>query len=152
MAEKSKRTKAQGTKVEVSKTASTDYDDKALVFVDLNTTTKQVQWQGGQSAEIDATTFASDEKETELGLADPGEFSVEGNYAPEDDGQTLLFDAHSTKEKHVFRVTFANGWQFLFVGMVRQFSWGAQVDGLVTSNYSVRVSGKPKRVPPVPAG
>ncbi|MBF3725119.1 phage tail protein, partial [Burkholderia pseudomallei] len=72
MAEKSKRIKAQGTKVEVSKVASTDFDAADLVFVDLSTTGKQIQWQGGQSEEIDATTFASDEKESELGLPDPG--------------------------------------------------------------------------------
>ncbi|KVL39790.1 phage tail tube protein [Burkholderia sp. MSMB1835] len=154
MAEKSKRIKAQGTKVEVSKTVSTDLDDKTLVFVDLNTTSKTVQWQGGQSSEIDATTLASEEKESELGLPDPGEFSVDGNYSSDDEGQVILRAARGTGEKRVFRVTFRNGAQFLFVGMVRQYTWSAGVDGIVTSTYSIRVSGSPKEVPPpaVPAG
>ncbi|ABA60072.1 phage tail tube protein [Burkholderia multivorans] len=154
MAEKSKRTKAQGTKVEVSKTVSTDLDDNTLVFVDLNTTGKTIQWQGGQSSEIDATTLASEEKEYELGLPDPGEFSVDGNYSSDDEGQSLLRTARASGEKHVFRVTFADQSQFLFVGMVRQYTWSAAVDGIVTSTYSVRVSGAPKLVPPPapPAG
>ncbi|HEM7889423.1 phage tail tube protein [Burkholderia cepacia] len=151
MAEKSKRIKAQGTKVEVSKTVSTDLDDKTLVFVDLNTTGKTVQWQGGQSSEIDVTTLASEEKEFELGLPDPGEFSVEGNYSSDDEGQLILRAARGTGEKRVFRVTFRNAAQFLFTGMVRQYNWSAGVDGVVTSTYSVRVSGSPKEVPP-PAG
>lgn len=148
MAEKSKRIKAQGTKVEVSKTVSTDLDDKTLVFVDLNTTGKTIQWQGGQSSEIDVTTLASEEKEFELGLPDPGEFSVDGNYSSDDEGQLALRVARGTGEKRVFRVTFRNGAQFLFVGMVRQYTWSAGVDGIVTSTYSVRVSGSPKEVPP----
>ncbi|EAY61814.1 hypothetical protein BCPG_00018 [Burkholderia cenocepacia PC184] len=37
--------------------------------------------------------------------------------------------------------------------MVRQYTWSAAVDGIVTSTYSVRVSGSVKEVPPaVPAG
>ena len=154
MAEKSKRIKAQGTRVEVSKTVSTNLDDKTLVFVDLNTTGKSIQWQGGQSSEIDATTLASEEKEYELGLPDPGEFSVDGNYSSDDEGQKILRAARGTGEKRVFSVTFRDGSKFLFVGMVRQYTWSAGVDGIVTSTYSVRVSGSPKEVPPMapPAG
>ncbi|MGU7780530.1 phage tail tube protein [Burkholderia sp. PU8-34] len=154
MAEKSKRIKSQGTKVEVSKTVSTDLESKTLTFVDLNTTSKTIQWQGGQSSEIDATTLASDEKESELGLPDPGEFSVDGNYSSDDEGQGILRAARATGEKRVFRVTFRDRSQFLFVGMVRQYTWSAGVDGIVTSTYSVRVSGSPKEVPPsaAPAG
>lgn len=148
MAEKSKRIKAQGTKVEVSKTVSTDLDDKTIVFVDLNTTSKTIQWQGGQSSEIDSTTLASEEKESEMGLPDPGEFSVDGNYSSDDEGQLILRAARRTGEKHIFRVTFRNGAQFLFVGMVRQHTWSAAVDGIVTATYSVRVSGSAKEVPP----
>ncbi|KEZ04808.1 tail protein [Burkholderia sp. MSh2] len=154
MAEKSKRTKAQGTKVEVSKTISTDIDDVALVFVDLDTTGKTFQWQGGQSSEIDATTLASEEKEFELGLPDPGEFSVDGNFSSTDEGQGILRAARSTGEKRVFRATFVDGSKFLFVGMVRQYTWSAGVDGLVAATFSVRVSGAPKLIPPPahPAG
>lgn len=154
MAEKSKRIKAQGTKVEVSKTVSTDLESKTLTFVDLNTTGKTIQWQGGQSSEIDATTLASEEKEYELGLPDPGEFSVDGNYSSDDQGQGILRAARATGEKRVFRVTFRDSSQFLFVGMVRQYTWSAGVDGIVTSTYSVRVSGSPKEIPPSvpPAG
>ena len=154
MAEKSKRIKAQGTKVEVSKTVSTNLDDKTLVFVDLNTTGKSIQWQGGQSSEIDATTLASEEKEYELGLPDPGEFSVDGNYSSDDEGQKILRAARGTGEKRVFSVTFRDGSKFLFVGMVRQYTWSAGADGIVTSTYSVRASGSPKEVPPMapPAG
>ncbi|MGY6240747.1 phage tail tube protein [Burkholderia ambifaria] len=149
MAEKSKRIKAQGTKVEISKTVSADVDDNTLVFVDLNTTSKTINWQGGQSSEIDATTLASEEKESELGLPDPGEFSVDGNYSSDDAGQGVLRAARSSGEKHVFRVTFTDKSQFLFVGMVRQYTWSAGVDGIVTSTYSIRLSGSPKVVPPV---
>jgi hypothetical protein len=147
MAEKSKRTKSQGTKVEVSKLASSDLEAKDQVFVDLSTTGKQIQWQGGQSEEIDTTTFASDEKEFELGLPDPGEFSVEGNYKSDDEGQGVLRAARATGEKHVFRVTFSDKSQFLFAGMVRQYTWSSAVNGIVSTNYSVRVSGAPKIVP-----
>jgi hypothetical protein len=49
----------------------------------------------------------------------------------------------------VFRVTFTDKSQFLFVGMVRQYTWSAGVDGIVTSTYSIRLSGSPKVVPPV---
>ncbi|WGY71951.1 phage tail protein [Burkholderia cepacia] len=154
MAEKSKRIKAQGTKVEISKASSANLDDDKLDFVDLNTTSKTINWQGGQSSEIDATTLASDEKESELGLPDPGEFSVDGNYSSDDAGQLILRAARGTGDKYVFRVTFRDKSQFLFIGMVRQYTWSAGVDGIVTSTYSVRVSGAPKEVPPpvVPAG
>ena len=153
MAEKSKRIKAQGTKVEVSKTVSTDLESKTLTFVDLNTTGKTFQWQGGQSSEIDATTLASEEKEYELGLPDPGEFSVDGNFSSTDEGQDILRAARSTGEKRVFRATFVDGSQFLFVGMVRQYTWSAGVDGLIAATFSVRVSGSPKLTPPAqPAG
>lgn len=153
MAEKSKRIKAQGTKVEVSKTVSTDLESKTLTFVDLNTTGKTFQWQGGQSSEIDATTLASEEKEYELGLPDPGEFSVDGNFSSTDEGQGILRAARATGEKRVFRATFVDGSQFLFVGMVRQYTWSAGVDGLIAATFSVRVSGSPKLTPPAqPAG
>ncbi|AHE29356.1 phage tail tube protein [Burkholderia pseudomallei] len=148
MAERSKRIRSQGTKVEVSKVPSYDLDANDITFVDLNTTTKQIQWQGGQSEEIDATTFASEQKESELGLGDPGEFSVQGNYSSDDEGQLILRAAHSTKSKHVLRVTFSDKSQFLMIGMVRQYSWSGGVNAIISSSYSIRLSGAPKIVPP----
>ncbi|WP_186058873.1 phage tail tube protein [Burkholderia gladioli] len=154
MAGKSKRIKSQGLKLEISSVPSEDLDAQGLVFVDLSATGKQVSYQGGQSDEIDTTTFASDEKEFELGLGDPGELSVEGNYKPSDAGQAVLLDAHRTKNKYVVRISFADEdkTQSLVVGMVRQYQWQAAVNGIVSSTYSLRLSGATKIVTTPPAG
>ncbi|WP_414440457.1 phage tail tube protein [Burkholderia sp. 22PA0099] len=154
MAGKSKRIKSQGLKLEISSLPSEDLDAQGLVFVDLSTSGKQVSFQGGQSDEIDTTTFASDEKEFELGLGDPGELSIEGNYKPSDAGQAVLLAAHTSKAKYVIRVSFADedSTKFLVVGMVRQYQWQAAVNGVVSSTYSLRLSGGSKIVTTPAAG
>ena len=138
---KSKFVKSQGTRLNVSTTATQDPGDADLEFADLSVTIKQPQFQGGQSDEIETTTLASDAKEFTTGLADNGTFSMSGNWKADDEAQTVLRTARDDGEPRAFTSVFKDGTSSSFLGLVTQFTWDAAPNGTVNGTFNVRITG-----------
>ena len=85
-------------------------------------TIKDPNFQGGQTTEIDVTVLKSAAKEYALGLDDSGTFSMAGNWKAGDAAQKVLVAARSDKKSRAFRVTFADGSKFEFLGRSRNTS------------------------------
>ena len=83
-------------------------------------------------------------KEYALGLDDSGTFSMAGNWKAGDPAQKALVAARSDKKTRAFRVTFADGAKFEFLGLVTQYQWQGQLDNVVSATFNVRVTGAVK--------
>ena len=138
---KSKFVKSQGTRLNVSTTATQDPGDPDLQYADLSVTIKQPQFQGGQSDEIETTTLASDAKEFTTGLADNGTFSMSGNWKADDTAQTVLRKARDDGLARAFHVTFKDSTTTEFLGLVTQFTWDAAPNSTVNGTFNVRITG-----------
>ena len=134
----------QGTQLEVSTTATEDLGAAGLSYADLAITIKDPNFQGGQTTEIDVTVLKSTAKEYALGLDDSGTFSMAGNWKAGDPAQKALVAARSDKKTRAFRVTFADGAKFEFLGLVTQYQWQGQLDNVVSATFNVRVTGAVK--------
>ncbi|WYX10499.1 phage tail tube protein [Achromobacter xylosoxidans] len=134
----------QGTQLEVSTTATEDLGAAGLAYADLAITIKDPNFQGGQTTEIDVTVLKSTAKEYALGLDDSGTFSMAGNWKAGDPAQKALVAARSDKKTRAFRVTFADGAKFEFLGLVTQYQWQGQLDNVMSATFNVRVTGAVK--------
>ena len=134
----------QGTQLEVSTTSTNDLAATGLTYADLAITIKDPNFQGGQTTEIDVTVLKSAAKEYALGLDDSGTFSMAGNWKAGDAAQKVLVAARSDKKSRAFRVTFADGSKFEFLGLVTQYQWQGQLDNVVSATFNVRVTGAVK--------
>ena len=134
----------QGTQLEVSTTATEDLGTAGLTYADLAITIKDPNFQGGQTTEIDVTVLKSTAKEYAQGLDDSGTFSMAGNWKAGDPAQKALVAARSDKKTRAFRVTFADGAKFEFLGLVTQYQWQGQLDNVVSATFNVRVTGAVK--------
>lgn len=87
------------------------------------------------------------------GFKDGGEVPVSGYLDGEDEGQSAALEAfHSGAEqdcKIVFPTAIGKTWSFK--GIVTKYTTGAEVDGAVTFEASVKVCGKPE-LAATPAG
>ena len=61
-----------------------------------------------------------------------------------DAAQKVLVAARSDKKSRAFRVTFADGSKFEFLGLVTQYQWQGQLDNVVSATFNVRVTGAVK--------
>ncbi|MEQ5673230.1 phage tail tube protein [Providencia stuartii] len=134
--------KTQGTKISVSRLAATDITAVETDSVSIDCTTKEVSFTGGQKADIDVTTFCSTEQENINGLAAPAEVTISGNWTP-DEGQEVLRQAYDDDTVHAFKVVFPSGNGFAFLAEVRQNSWSAATNGVVSASFTLRLKGKP---------
>ena len=141
---KSKFVKSQGTRLNVSTTATQDPGDPDLQYADLSVTIKQPQFQGGQSDEIETTTLASGAKEFTTGLADNGTFSMSGNWKADDPAQMVLRQARDDGLARAFQVTFKDSTTTEFLGLVTQFTWVAAPNSTVNGSFNVRITGAVK--------
>lgn len=147
----SKYTKTQGLTVQISDASVASLPaDPAPTYIDLSTTIKQVNQQGGQSADIDVTTFASVAKETASGLSDPGTWAMTGNWVAGDAGQALLYTAKDSADPYAFKITYPNGDMVEAIGYVTQISADSAVNGVVNGTFNLRISGKPVITPATP--
>lgn len=97
---------------------------------------------------IDATTLESDGGYREFigGFKDGGEVSVSGNFEPSDtNGQIALYNAFEAGDPIAFSILFpsAMGAEWTFNGVVTGFSTGAELEGLVSFDATIKVSGQP---------
>ncbi|MCG3461065.1 phage tail protein [Xenorhabdus bovienii] len=139
----SKYEKAQGTKVSISATAAKEANPVTAVWQDIDCTTKEVSYTGGQKSDIEVTTLCSTEQEMTNGLAAPGEITLSGNWSADEAGQNTLRNAYDTDELHAFKVQFPTGNGYAFLAEVRQNSWSVSASGLVTASFTLRLKGKP---------
>lgn len=140
----SQYTRTQGTQLEVSTMATEDLGAAGTTYADLAVTIKDPNFQGGQTTEIDVTVLKSTAKEYALGLDDNGTFSMSGNWKSGDPAQAALVGARSDKKTRAFRVTFADGSKFEFLGLVTQYQWQGQLDNIISATFNVRVTGAVK--------
>ncbi|CAB3849810.1 hypothetical protein LMG26846_01931 [Achromobacter insuavis] len=147
----SKFVRTQGTQLEVSAAPADDLATPSITYADLAVTIKDPNFQGGQTTEIDVTVLKSTAKEYALGLDDNGTFSMAGNWMAGDAAQKALVTARSDKLTRAFRVTFADGSKFEFLGLVTQYQWQGQLDNVVSATFNVRVTGAVKMTE-APAG
>ena len=134
-------TRTQGTQLEVSSAPVDDLGATGITYADLAVTIKDPNFQGGQTTEIDVTVLKSTAKEYALGMDDNGTFSMAGNWKAGDPAQKALVAARSDKKTRAFRVTFADGSKFEFLGLVTQYQWQGQLDNVVSATFNVRVTG-----------
>ncbi|MBD2797735.1 phage tail protein [Xenorhabdus sp. 18] len=139
----SKYEKAQGTKVSISAQPATEANPKNAVWQDIDCTTKEISYTGGQKSDIEVTTLCSTEQEMTNGLAAPGEITLSGNWSADEAGQNTLRNAYDTDELHAFKVAFPTGNGYAFLAEVRQNSWSVAASGLVTASFTLRLKGKP---------
>ena len=97
----------------------------------------------GQAPLIDVTDLDSTAREYKLGLKDEGAFSLGIMYIPTNTIHTLLRDAWSNRTTLYFRITFADAttttWEF--EGIVQNMSGNINIDAVVESNITIKVSG-----------
>lgn len=93
------------------------------------------------AAKIDTTNFeSSDEfKETEAGLGEVSDVELEIQYdATQADAVYKLF-----RQKKAFRVQFADGSKWEFVGFISEYGDEIDREGIVSTTVNIAVSGKP---------
>ncbi|MBM1145639.1 hypothetical protein GN155_017785 [Alcanivorax sp. ZXX171] len=131
----------KGTQIHVSAAAALAVDDEGIEWKDLSCTGKEISFQSGQKSDIDVATFCSEEQEMDDGLAAPSEFSLNGNWMPDDEGQQSLLAADATGERRAIRITFKSGATRSFIVTVRQYNYSGSVNGAWTGGFTMRVKG-----------
>lgn len=109
---------------------------------------REITYAGGASTEIDVTSFCSTAKEFRLGLEDSGTLSVTGHWVQGNAAHGVLRTAASDKLQRLITVTFVDGSTFSCLAFVTQRGFGAAVDGVVSANYSFRLTGDTLEVDP----
>jgi hypothetical protein len=95
----------------------------------------------GDAADIEVTTLASTKKEFCQGLADEGSFTLEINRDFADVGQAELEEARSSQSTRNFRITLSDSTVLTFAGNVKSFTLDGQVDDVVRSTATIKISG-----------
>lgn len=102
-------------------------------------------WSGldGQAGDIDVTDLDSLAKEFRAGLVDYGSFSGTCQFSQTDAGQQALRSSQAAAgPSSAFVVTHKSGAVIArFNGYAKQFTQSGGVDGVVESNFSVKISG-----------
>lgn len=139
----------QGTSIRISLTEVVAIGDSpSPAFATLDCIGREIQYQGGQSTEIDVTTICSSAKEFRLGLDDPGTMSLSGHWKQGNAGHNAIRTASTDKKTRLIEVTFEDGSIFRALAIVSQRSFAAAVDGVVTAQYNFRLTGATEEVDP----
>ncbi|MDE9504618.1 phage tail protein, partial [Xenorhabdus bovienii] len=77
------------------------------------------------------------------GLAAPAEITLSGHWTAAEKGQDILRLAYSTAPAYAFRVQFPSGAGYVFLAEVRQESWQAAANGIVSASFTLRMKGRP---------
>ncbi len=140
----------QGTSIKISNTHVAEIGaSPAPTFATLDCIGREIQYQGGQAAEIDTTTICSTAKEFRLGLEDPGTMSLTGHWKQGHAAHNVIRAAATDKKTRLIQVTFEDGSIFKALALVSQRSWSAAVDGVVTATYNFRLTGATQETDPV---
>ena len=99
---------------------------------------------GGSASVIDVTTLCSTRKEKLMGLPDEGQFSINGNYLPDDTGQGFLKTLRAGRTLGSFRVSLSDSpiTHITFSGYVLSFQIAAGVDAKLTFSATIEISGE----------
>ncbi len=135
---------------EIEGVNSTDYDtftSGTATEVTLGTsfsTIAEFSVSGGDFEMIDTTTIHDSQKQNIPGAASATEISGSVNWDPTDAGQLAMKTASDSKDQRVFRVTFANGYKWIFNGYVGfTGSPTGQAQGKATSPFKISCQGRP---------
>jgi hypothetical protein len=131
------------TSLSVSSEASNDASSTQITWVPIDTSVKEINYTGGQKSDIEVTTLGSREQEMINGLAAPAEITLSGHWTAEEEGQDILRLAYNTDQAHAFRVEFPSGNGYTFLAEVRQESWSAAANGIVSASFTLRMRGRP---------
>ncbi|CDG20588.1 Major tail subunit [Xenorhabdus poinarii G6] len=135
--------KTLGTSLSVSAESTTDDTSSAIKWIAIDTSVKEINYTGGQKSDIEVTTLGSREQEMINGLAAPAEITISGHWTAEEEGQDILRLAYSTDNAYAFRIQFPSGNGYTFVAEVRQESWSAAANGIVSASFTLRMKGRP---------
>lgn len=97
----------------------------------------------GEAADIDTTNLRSTAKEALVGLQDYGNVALGLLVNTTDVGQLRLKRLKALGQAAVFSLTLSDAKVAAFVGLVKSFSFNAAVDGAVTGDCSLKVTGEP---------
>ena len=99
---------------------------------------------GGDFEMIDVTTIHDSQKQSIPGAASPTEVSGSVNWDPTDAGQAAMKTASDAKAQKTFKVTFANGYKWIFNGYIGYTgSPTGQSQGKATSPFKMSCQGRP---------
>lgn len=132
----------------VDSTAFTTYTSGGTATPSAVTVGNFKSWNGfdGQTSEIDVTDLASTAKQFRAGLYDPGQLQIGVQYLHNtaDQGQDALRASQiASGPSSTFVLTFKDGKTITCTGFVKQFSNSGQVDGVIESNITIRLTGQP---------
>ena len=125
---------AQGTTLAVgSTTDATNF----TTLTEISTFSGPVQ----SSAEYEVTDLSSTAKEFKQALDDPGTLSFSVFYKGTDTEHILLRNRVGSGNSDYYKLTFADSSNVMFQAEVNGFTRNASVDGPVTADVSLRISG-----------
>lgn len=99
---------------------------------------------GGSASVIDVSTLCSTRKEKIMGLPDEGQFSITGNYDPEDSAQLFLQTLRAGRTLGSFRLSLSDSpiTHLTFSGYVLSFQISGAVDQKVTFTATIEITGE----------
>tara|TARA_R110000787_G_scaffold94640_2_gene197455 strand:+ start:92 stop:517 length:426 start_codon:yes stop_codon:yes gene_type:complete len=138
--------KSQGTTVHISNEVTTTAYASAT-FAKIGRV-RSIGEPDGEAAEIDTTDLDSVGKEFLMGIPDNGKITL-GMMAETDDvGHTELSEARDAQELRWIKITRTDGSIRYFAAVVLRYTdIGMEVDGVVPSSASLRISGAIVKVP-----
>ena len=102
---------------------------------------RNIKGGGGEASEMDGSDLGSTAKEFESGLADYGSASCDINVDFTDAGQNAIRTAFGTGAEKDFQVTYIDGTIEGFVGFVKGYEHGGEVDGFIQGTINIRKTG-----------
>jgi hypothetical protein len=139
-----------GNTFEIEGCDSTGYDtftSGAFTIATMGTsfsTIAEFSVSGGETEMIDTTTIHDSQKQSIPGALSATEISGSVNWDPTDSGQVAMKTASDAKAQKVFKVTFANGYKWIFRGYVGYSgSPTGQAQGKATSPFKIGCQGRP---------
>ena len=144
----SKFERTQKTVISVSDGPATEANPATAKWLGFSCSTREISFTGGQKSDIEVTTLCSDEQEMEDGLPAAGEMSITRNWSAYDDAQKSLSQAYEDGSLRAVRIIFPSGAGYAYLVSVRQDSWSASTNGVVSATYSFRIKGKGVKIMP----
>lgn len=138
--------KSQGSTIHISEENGDTEPYATATFVKIGKV-KSIGEPDGEASEIDTTDLDSTDKEFLMGLNDNGKISISMNAVTTDVGHTELFAARDAQELRWIKITRSDAKVRYFKAVVLKMTdIGAEVDGVVPSSATLRISGAITRV------
>lgn len=102
---------------------------------------KDFSGQDGSGAIIDVSNLQSTGKEKLIGLLDEGQFSLNLDLDPADNGQNALLSARTSQAKKQFRLTLPSANTFTFNAFVKKASAAGGVDASLKRAVDLEITG-----------